>query len=62
MSAGWSYKDSWNNRPIEDALRAENDRLKEALQKIINLQNNYPSHATIISIAKIAEQALRGEK
>jgi len=26
----------WNSRPIEDALRAENERLREALREIAN--------------------------
>ena len=26
----------WNSRPIEDALRAENERLRKALEKIAN--------------------------
>lgn len=26
----------WNSRPIEDALRAENERLKEALKYIVD--------------------------
>jgi len=30
------FIEAWNTRPIEDALRAENDRLREALREIAN--------------------------
>ncbi|MFA5154337.1 MAG: hypothetical protein WC554_17440 [Clostridia bacterium] len=34
----------WNNRPIEDALRSENERLREAIEKIDenHWKDNYP--------------------
>ena len=28
----------WNSRPIEDKLRAENERLREALEEIVDYQ------------------------
>jgi len=30
----------WNTRPIEDALRAENERLRKALEKITELTDD----------------------
>ena len=50
----------WNSRPIEDALRAENERLREALQKIKNWCCVDPDGGVETTISEMVEQALKG--
>ena len=66
--------ETWNSRPIEDQLRAENERLKMALREIIDTSSKYKLEnddnsnnywewddnalALLIEIDKIVEQAL----
>ena len=49
----------WNNRPIEDALCAENERLREALQKIKNWCCIDDDGGTETIIIEFAQQALK---
>ena len=51
----------WNNRPIEDALCAENERLKAALQEIINWCCVDPDGGVETTISELAQQALNNE-
>jgi len=56
---------AWNTRPIEDALEAENKRLKDALWKIssITVQSGSPEDLIAVSFLKgIASQALNGDE
>lgn len=56
----------WNGRPIEDALRAENKRLREALENIEEkavLKESEASNATYgfaYDIETLAREALKG--
>jgi hypothetical protein len=52
----------WNSRPIEDQLRAENERLREALKKIYRLYVQEEYHLTALKMAKVAKQALKEVK
>ena len=54
----------WVVRPIEDALRAENERMRKALEKIADYPPGHwridnPSFARAIDIAR---EALKGDK
>lgn len=48
---------SWNTRPIEDALRAENERLKskldKALDKIFQIQEDWESEGCVCAACGI---------
>lgn len=37
----------WNTRPVEDALRAENERLREALERFANIDLTLPVNLAI---------------
>lgn len=55
----------WNSRPIEDALRAENEKLKEALREIASHKEGFISNHRIndIRIMRLkAQQALKEVK
>ena len=52
----------WNSRPIEDQLRAENERLREALQKIKNWCCIDDDGGTETIIIEFAQQALKEVK
>jgi hypothetical protein len=56
------FVEIWNSRPIEDQLRAENERLKEALEKIYRLYVQEEYHLTALKMAKVAQQALNEVK
>ena len=51
----------WNTRPAEDALQAEIERLKSALQQIVEISNRRGTLSVATwRQAKIAKQALAG--
>lgn len=56
----------WNGRPIEDALTAENNRLREALENIKNRAEDEESFASLATygfafeIEELARKALKG--
>ena len=52
-SAGWSTPEQWNKRPIEDQLRAENERLRAEILRL----NNKPSR-----IEQISKDATKNHK
>jgi len=58
--SGGDGVNGWNTRPIEDTLRAENERLREALQKIKNWCCVDPDGGVETTISEMVEQALKG--
>lgn len=52
--------EAWNTRPIEDALRAENARLLEALKEICGTGRRYGDYRDTEVMFDLAEQALKG--
>ncbi|MBE0574194.1 hypothetical protein IH575_04805 [Candidatus Dojkabacteria bacterium] len=58
LSSGWSTPTQWNKRPIEDQLRAENERLREALGLIQNWTKAYPLEMFPIPDFKLARKLL----
>lgn len=48
---------TWNSRPIEDALRAENERLRKALGYITDISEANADRA-IVEMKAIAHEAL----
>jgi len=57
---------SWNNRPIEDALRAELQQAREALQKVVDIFEIWEMEGTPAEgqyeLCQIARAALATEK
>ena len=39
----WTSTNDWNTRPIEDALRSENQRLREALEEAVSALSKAPN-------------------
>jgi len=64
LSESPDFRELWNTRPLEDSLRAENAKLREALEKIqVEACNSdyifNPTWAGFIKIAGIAQEALK---
>ena len=47
--------DIWNTRPIEDQLRAENEKLKEALKYIVDRGYTGASYVAQQALKEVAE-------
>jgi len=56
--AGLDHIAAWNHRPIEDAIRAENERLTEALEKIGSHSCDNEWADIAVDMAAIAREAL----
>jgi hypothetical protein len=53
---------AWNSRPIEDALRAENERLREALDMLITEVELAGDYGIDKEYIRDAQQALKEVK
>jgi regulator of replication initiation timing len=58
-----AYPDEWDDVLKErDQLKVENERLREALEKIYRLYVQEEYHLTALKMAKVAQQALKEVK